>query len=261
VIVMRKTRLLCLATLMMIVMSLVSTFAAVAPASAATSGDKVTVKAFARVVTVGRYFELEVQLIDQPAGTGLVAGLNYHLSYPDQRPKLRKKNPSMFNALNALRTDDVVEVTFAVETSTDSRKCYTTGTSWLCTGGGTSTDMDLLEVGSPAGSCLRGSLSSKIRISPKPRPVLCLRNTGSSTLAAGFTTAFTSDQVNSVTVTLASGTRQLVGTRSTPGDISWVDLGQVVPNGRYRLSNCVDIRDDGEDCKPGRVVTVRYRAR
>jgi hypothetical protein len=261
----RRTTLAVLVTSLVIVASFVSVLAPPSPVSAAsgTTGNKVAVTAFVRVATVGRNYELEVQLIDLPAGTGLVEGLNYHLRYPDTRSKLRKKNPAMFNALNALRTNDVAEVTFAVETSTSSRKCVTSATGTLCSGGSTSTDLDLLEVSAPKGTCLRGlaqTISHDTR-HWKPRPVLCLRNTGSSTLVAGLVTEFTADAINDVTVTLVSGTRQLVGTNSVPGDISWVDLGQLVPNGRYRLAGCIDVRDDGDDCKPGKVVTVRYRAR
>jgi hypothetical protein len=249
----------------MFVLPLLLSFGPPAPvaASAPAAEETSVVKAFARVVTVGRYYELEVQLIDQPAGTALTEGLNYHLRYPEKRTQLRKSHPAMAKALTALRTHDVVEVAFEVETSTSSRKCVTTGTSTLCSGGSTSTVFDLLEVSAPKGTCLIGA-KQRIRHDTRtwdPRPVLCLRNTDTSTLVAGFVTDLTAEAINDVTVTLTSGARQLVGTNVTPGDISWVDLGQVVPNGRYRIAGCIDVRDDGDDCKPGRVVSVRYRAR
>lgn len=244
-------------------------FGDVRPAAATNisySDEVATVRVTVRVVVVGANYELEVQLIDKPAGAPdeLIEGATYHLRYPVKRSKLRGNDPVMFAAVGRLRANDVVEVEFLTDAAIqESRGCYSNGRVMVCSDESTKISFDLVSVGVPQGSCLRGTKKTIRTWSYvySLRTVLCLRRGDASTTVAGFVTDMSGEVINGVSVTLSERGTIVVAVASTPGDIAWVDLGRQIPDGRYWLAGCLDIKDDGKDCKPSKAASVNYRSR
>jgi hypothetical protein len=214
---------------------------------------------------------MDIQIIEIIRGKSksLVPGETYMVDYPGSlsftasaRENLAKRNPSLFAALNRVKTHDVAKVTFTDTTGSD-RTCWNTGTSRGCSGSSETHDYSLVAVSARTGTCVQGtSLKASYEwTSGKAQPYACVVASGGSHRIAALVDYFEPKGINSVTVTLSRAGSPTLTATSPKGSVGMVTVLGELKAGRYKLSGCVDIRDDGKGCREFPTKAFIYKPR
>ena len=244
-----------------------------AEALALTADDTkvVEVQALVRLARIGEGWDMDIQIIEIIRGKSesLIPGETYKVDYPgrasftaNRRERLAKNNPSLFAALNRLKTHDVAHVTFT-DTTDSTRRCHNTGTSVGCGASKETHYYKLVAVSARTGTCVQGNkLSATYDWSTDDaKPFACVIAARGSYRIAALVDYFRPKGINSVTVTLSRAGSPALTATSPKGAVNLVTVPGELEAGRYKLGGCIDIRDDGKDCREFPAKAFMYKPR